>query len=219
VRKIKLFFSFISIVICSCHEQKESHDKGELIDYFRTKEIEITNINNNVEIEVKNSQLIQVEKKKKGDKWTTTEAFGSIGALIYSKQANKSVDSIILKIRNVNNIEERYAYRVDDLKKVRKYVDTCDVFSKLVGKGAYSDAKLLMGKDILDKASESQIDNFLKSIFSGKKVVRSELVAFNIKEGIAGLYINVYFDNKELQTFIFAFRIEGDGKISGINIP
>jgi len=215
-----VFIFFLSILLQACNStsknKQDMDSKADLIAYFETNDIVFEKENKIVQIEIKNSALLQREQEKKGTRWTNSEAFSSIGALMFYDKLSKEVDidSVVFKI-NIKSGIEKYVYSIDNLKNVKSCVDIGLKFCGAIKKQDYETSKNNLGNEILGSLSTAQIGDLFNSIRQNG-IEDYKLIAFNVHDGIIGLYFNVYYNNGEAQTYIFSFRLNGDNKIAGI---
>lgn len=220
---ILLYIMIITFSIgLGCKKTIFQLDINELQNYFETSDIHAKANETSVLVEVSNSTFIQRERLKKGTKWNNAEAYASIGALITSTHIDSiyKIDTLTIDIKS-NNSEEVYKYRMDDLKKVRTFVDVSRNFLTAWSDKDFTKVQSYLGNEILNiYPTVDGLKQALSPVFLDNKINKSELIAFKISsENIASLYVNAYYDNGKAQTYIFNFFLSDDDKISGITVP
>jgi len=195
-------------------------DTKELENYFETTEIETLAKGKTLEVIISNSEFIRREHQKKQTKWSTAEAFSSIGALIVNHNLNNNkIDTTILSLK-FDNAKESYKYSVLELKQIEKYTNNSIQFLNAWGRKDFHVAQSYLGKEILNiYPTVEEIKKALSPVFLTNSINKSELIAFKISDNVVSLYINAYYDNNAAQTYIFNFFLLGDGKIVGITVP
>lgn len=214
------------IPICigiGCKRSPFQLDTNELKNYFETSNIYTEVDKSSVQIDVSDSKFIQRERLKKGAKWNNAEAYASVGALIASTHIDTTykIDTVTLDIKSNNNSEEVYKYRMDDLRKIRKFVDISRNFLAAWGDKDFPKAQSYLGIEILKiYPTVDGLKQALSPVFLDNRIDKSELIAFKISpENIASLYVNAYYNNDKAQTYIFNFFLSGNNKINGITVP
>jgi|GEM_PF-2479230 len=203
---------------CKPGSHKTDFDISLLLDYYETNNISISENKRVATIKVYHSLLVKRElQRTEGRNWSTSESYASMGALIYADHLKKkeSIDSIVVKING-----EQYRYSMKQLLPIKKFVSVCKVFCQAVSNKNYTRAKEMMSNEIVGKMDTIQLNDFLSTLFSQKNVEKIVLIGHILDANdILGLYVNVYFEGVKAQTYIFNFRLKGEDKIVGIQIP
>ncbi len=220
-RLYKILIPILFLFSCGNNKSSLVISNHALVNYFQTDDVEIRKQNNSFNVFVENSTLVNKERERRGLKWLTVEPFASFGALIFFNQIKDMPivpDSINMNIVNGASIET-YHYKVTDLKKIKRFSDTCSYFFKSISNKDYLGARKALGPHISNERNSEKLDIFFKLISSQGKVIRSELIAFTMDERLIGIYVNIYFDNNKAQTYICNFYKDGDGLIEGFSEP
>jgi len=217
MKKILLFFAALVLLLYSC-QSNPSYDKKNLEAYFRTRKIEVNKISDKLIITVTDSGIEQEVKRV----WSTFEgvcAVGALSSLSEIQQKGLKVDSVLISLKSSNGVE-RYGYSLRDLREISVALNTCNTFTKMITEEKYDSAKALLGDEILTQFSDpAQLTEQLSKIFIHDKVVQRILIGFKIENQLAALYLNVYYEKEKPRTYVYSFRMEGDGKIMGIRNP
>lgn len=220
MKKLFLILLLFVTIIESCTQSSISFNNQELKDYFETQDIHIIRKGTTLHVQVSNSQLVTSKLAgSNANEEYSLEQFASIGAYFASKNiVQNGIDSISIDIKR-DNIETNFGYRLNDVNQIQQFADTSIHFAKLIADKKFADAKLMFSDEILKNDTSGQVDQLFRDYFSFGTIKDAKLIGFKIDQGIAGLYINIYYDKNKGQTYIFSFILNDGKKIAGISIP